>query len=85
MFKFYYCFKKMSLLVIGNDNKTTKLYDILFSFIVFRIKKYNMHRRIENLEEVSQLLRMSIKENVVNILNLVCTIFGGKKIFLTNV
>lgn len=43
-------------------NETTKLYNIFLSFIAFRIYKYKMFCRVENLEETSQSLRMYIKE-----------------------
>uniref|UniRef100_A0A8W8HLM3 Uncharacterized protein n=1 Tax=Magallana gigas TaxID=29159 RepID=A0A8W8HLM3_MAGGI len=48
-----------------DDNETTKLYNIFLSFIAFRIYKYKMFCRVENLEETSQSLRMYIKEKTL--------------------
>lgn len=48
---------------LTNNNETTKLYNICFSFIAHRIHKYNMYCRIE---ETSQSSRISIKKNTLS-------------------
>lgn len=69
----------------SSQSNTIKMYNLLFSFISYKIYKHKMYCRLENTEETEQSLFYAVKDSVLiysNVLKYMCKTCDG--IFFKN-